>query len=76
MAFIDINIRFSTGAYMASCPGHKPRASSAMNPAAAASRLAGKLHPNAAIERVECLKEGGGHDTGVWRCHLAFEKRA
>lgn len=76
MTFIDINTRYSTSTYMASCPGHKPRASSTMGPAAAARQLVAKLHPSAVIEDVECLKDGGCRETSVWRCHLAFERRA
>lgn len=75
MAYVDINVRYATSTYLASCPGRNLRASNTMGPEFAARRLAGKLHPTAVIERVECLKDASHIETGVYRCHLAFENQ-
>lgn len=76
MTYVDINVRQSTGTYLASCPGQKLRASCTIGPEPAAQRLAEKLHPDATIERVECLKAASATETGVYRCHLNFKKEA
>lgn len=74
MAYVDINVRYATSTYLASCPGRTLRASNTMGPEFAARRLAEKLIPAASIERVECLKATSHSNTGVYRCHMAFEE--
>lgn len=69
---VDINVRWASLTYQASCPGQKLRATNVISQEAAAKALAMKLHPTAQAIQVERIKGAEQGPTEVWRCHLTF----
>lgn len=71
---VDINVRWASLTYQASCPGQKLRATNVISQDAAAKALVVKLYPKAKVDQVECIKTAVQGQTEVWRCHLSFEE--
>lgn len=72
---IDINVRWASLTYQASCPGQKLRATNVISQDAAAKSLVVKLYPTAKVDQVVCIKAAAQGQTEVWRCHLSFEEK-
>ena len=70
MSSILIRLRYSTGAYRASAPGHRATASSSISAKHACVALVKKLHPAEQIERVEPLKATGDTSLTEYRFHF------
>lgn len=71
---VDIKVRYSTGAYHATSPNSKARASSTNAAKFAAGALLEKLHPDASIEREEVLQQGTNSSPSITRYHLQPEQ--
>lgn len=72
--FLDITVRLSAGSYLATCPGHRDRASSAQSAECAAQRLAAKLYPAAEVVETVTAKPVNGDKPGAVRCYLRWRE--
>jgi hypothetical protein len=70
MEYIDIRVRYSTGAYHASVSGQKVTASSSISERDASKVLLCKLQPDAELERIELLSAGHFGSATCIRLHL------
>ena len=70
MATITVRCFFSTGAYHARAPGYKTTASSAESAKKAADRLIEKLRPDAAINSVDEIQDGGAASLTLYHYHF------
>ncbi|WPN56667.1 hypothetical protein [Pseudomonas sp. P9_31] len=70
MEYIDIRVRYSTGAYHASVSGQKVTASSSISERDASKALLCKLQPDAELERIELLSVGHFGSATCIRLHL------
>lgn len=70
MPTVTVRCFFSTGAYHARAPGYKTTASSAESAKKAADRLIEKLRPNAAIDSVDEIQDGGAASLTLYHYHF------